>query len=527
MNSPETNWQEATISHLTAAKREISRFLGRSAIIIAGGVAIALMVVALSAYLTPHTKSQKTALEGLNPQTAIIAILEGTEPESVEREATEPLIDNNPQSEPQTVSLTFAKGDNLAGLLMDHASLSPEDIHHAITALKPYTNPRRIQMGQKLVMNFAPSDAKIPDATNSDTTASNTGASSPVHEVSTIPDLVLASFSLETALDRNVTAIRLDDGKWQGHEEIIPLERRYRYVSGTIDSSLYVAAQKAGAHPKIINDMIQIYSHDIDFQREIRQGDRFTIVYESEHTPEGRLVRHNKIQYTSLTIKGEPISFWRHTPSDTKIASYYDASGHSAQRFLMRTPVDGARLSSRFGMRRHPILGYSRMHQGVDFAAPRGTPIYAAGNGTVEFVGRKGAYGKYIRIRHANGYKTVYAHLHRYGRGIRKGVRVSQGQVIGTVGSTGLSTGPHLHYEVHHMGKAINPASTRKMPRGRQLTGALLSEFRNSREIINRRVSNLLEGQSTQADAGSSSALDPMLALSIPISPQARQPHDL
>ncbi len=164
-------------------------------------------------------------------------------------------------------------------------------------------------------------------------------------------------------------------------------------------------------------------------------------------------------------------------------ADFYDAAGQSAKRLLMKTPIDGARLSSRFGTRRHPILGYRRAHKGVDFAAPRGTPIKAAGDGVVERADRYGSFGNYIRIRHANGYKTAYAHLNGFRKGIRKGKRVRQGDTIGYVGTTGRSTGPHLHYEVHLRGKAVNPQKL-KIATGKQLTGAALDRFKLERDRI-------------------------------------------
>ena len=161
------------------------------------------------------------------------------------------------------------------------------------------------------------------------------------------------------------------------------------------------------------------------------------------------------------------------------------AEGESVRKALMRTPIDGARLSSRFGKRKHPILGYTRLHAGADFAAPSGTPIYAAGNGVIEAIGRNGGYGNYIRLRHNGTYHTAYAHLKGYARGLKKGTRVRQGQVIGYVGSTGRSTGPHLHYEVHRNRKQINPL-TLKLPSGEKLAGERLAEFQTHREQVDR-----------------------------------------
>jgi murein DD-endopeptidase MepM/ murein hydrolase activator NlpD len=185
---------------------------------------------------------------------------------------------------------------------------------------------------------------------------------------------------------------------------------------------------------------------------------------------------------------------YRHATGDG-LTDYFDAQGRSARKALMRTPIDGARLSSRYGKRRHPVLGYTRMHRGVDFAASRGTPIYAAGNGSITHAGRNGGYGKYVRIRHNGRYSTAYAHMSRYGRGIRRGRRVSQGRIIGYVGSTGRSTGPHLHYEILSEGRQVNPL-TLKMPSGRKLAGAELDRYHNARARLEGLAAALSSGSS-------------------------------
>jgi len=173
-----------------------------------------------------------------------------------------------------------------------------------------------------------------------------------------------------------------------------------------------------------------------------------------------------------------------HSPSEGE-ADYFDPKGQSVRKALLRTPIDGARISSGYGKRRHPILGYNKMHRGVDFSAPRGTPVYAAGKGVVEYASRNGAYGKYIRIRHGGEFKTAYAHLKGYAKGIARGKRVKQGQVIGYVGSTGRSTGPHLHYEVLRNGKQTNPRNM-KLPAGPKLAGQSLESFQAARVEIDR-----------------------------------------
>ena len=182
----------------------------------------------------------------------------------------------------------------------------------------------------------------------------------------------------------------------------------------------------------------------------------------------GNVIRRGDVLYAALNGKAVNKSFYRFTTPDEKVTDYFQANGESSTKFLMKTPINGARLSSRFGKRRHPISGYTRLHKGTDFAAPTGTPIYAAGNGVVERASRYGGYGHYVRIRHAKGYKTAYAHMSRYGRGVRAGRSVRQGQIIGYVGSTGASTGPHLHYEVYKNGRAVD-AMRLKLPTGRKL----------------------------------------------------------
>ena len=198
--------------------------------------------------------------------------------------------------------------------------------------------------------------------------------------------------------------------------------------------------------------------------------------------------------YTALIYGGEKRRYYRHQSPEDGSVDYFDADGRSARKFLMRKPIAQAVMRSGFGMRRHPVLGYSKMHTGVDWAAPRGTPIYASGNGIIKIAERHGGYGNYVKIQHANGYETGYGHMTSFARGLKAGQRVRQGQVIGYVGSTGLSTGPHLHYEVEVNGRHMNPMSI-KVPRGRELEGRALAEFQRDRA----RIDGLIEKPSGQA----------------------------
>ncbi len=264
-------------------------------------------------------------------------------------------------------------------------------------------------------------------------------------------------------------------GQYHAREFVTPLTRRTVSARGVIENSLYVDAIASGAHHATIVDIANLLGFSVDFQREIHPGDPFEILFEEWVAPDGRAVRAGDLLYVGFAPKGRPLAYWRYENGDGDV-DFYDADGESARRALMKTPINGARLSSHFGKRRHPILGYTRLHKGTDFAAPRGTPVFAAGDGVVERASRYGGYGHYIRLRHANGYKTAYAHLRGYARGVRSGVRVRQGEVIGYVGSTGRSTGPHLHYEVMKNGRHVNPMKL-SAPTGRTLTAAEKQAF--------------------------------------------------
>ncbi|MGH6666079.1 MAG: M23 family metallopeptidase, partial [Pseudolabrys sp.] len=232
----------------------------------------------------------------------------------------------------------------------------------------------------------------------------------------------------------------------------------------------------------IIEDLIRIYSYDVDFQRKVQPGDSFEVLYAGEDeapAPDSR----NDVLFAALTVGGEVKKFYRFPSPDDGIVDYYDESGKSAKKFLVRKPVAVGIMRSGFGIRRHPILGYTKMHTGVDWAGPVGTPIYASGNGVIERAGWESGYGKYIRIRHTNGYETAYGHMSAFARGIDEGVRVRQGQVIGFVGSTGLSTGSHLHYEILVNGRFVDPMRI-KLPRGRVLEGPMLANFEQERERL-------------------------------------------
>jgi len=219
-----------------------------------------------------------------------------------------------------------------------------------------------------------------------------------------------------------------------------------------------------------------VMSFSVDFQREVQSGDQFELIYDSAIDKlTGERLSTDSLEYAGIVLSGKKMGFYRFVHPNGK-EGWYDRNGESAVRTLMRTPVNGARLSSGFGMRRHPVTGYSAMHKGLDFAVPKGTPVLAAGTGHIEFAGWNGSYGKYIRIRHNSTYKTAYAHLSGLAAGIRNGYQVQQGEVIGYVGSTGRSTGPHLHYEILVNNRKLNPLTV-KLPTGQGVPADLMASF--------------------------------------------------
>jgi len=249
----------------------------------------------------------------------------------------------------------------------------------------------------------------------------------------------------------------------------------------TLYTSIYSAALAQDLSPDIIDKLLRILSYDVDFKQRVRPGDTFELFFDVKQDDAGA-EKAGELLFASMTIGGENTRYFRYRTPDGAI-DFYNDRGSNSRKFLMQTPVKAGRFTSGFGFRRHPLLGIRKMHTGIDWAAPMGTPIMAAGDGTIEEAGRHGGNGNYIRIRHGNGYKTAYSHLSRFGPSIKKGIKVRQGQAIGFVGSTGFSTGPHLHYEVLVNNRFTNPLKVR-VPRSRQLNGRLLAEFKKEQGRI-------------------------------------------
>ena len=257
-------------------------------------------------------------------------------------------------------------------------------------------------------------------------------------------------------------------------------EINHFHTSAKVGSSLYGTAKDNKIPDYIIAEFTRIFAYDVDFQRQVKASDTFDVFYGNPLT--GSSSKRKVLHYAQLTLDGKTKTYYRYTTADGQ-TDYFDEQGRSAQKSLLKTPVSGARLTSGFGMRRHPLLGYSKMHAGVDFGVPQGTPIRAAGSGVVQIAGRHGAFGIAVEIKHNDRYETLYAHMSKLAAGIRRGVKINQGQIIGYVGSTGRSTGPHLHYEVHVDGRAVNPTRI-KAAGGKQLAGKELNKFKQLKSRI-------------------------------------------
>lgn len=378
----------------------------------------------------------------------------------IEKSVPEAKIDGN-----EVRTLTVTRGDTLAEMLrsMGVTADGAKKIVRSITSVFP---AKKLRTGDEVRVRFA----------------ANT------KDVERLEPIRTSVFQGD---DHRATVSRNDDGSFVvsdqpiTSDEVAALKPSQYPERANIYTSAYHVALNQKLSPRTIKKIIQVHSYDVDFKKLVRSGDSLELFYELEPDKNGRHTKPGEILYTAITVDGEKHGFYRFRTPDDGVVNYYDENGDSAKKFLMRKPVTGGRFTSGYGYRRHPLLGYRKMHTGTDWAAPWGTPILAAGNGVVELAGRKGGYGKYVLIRHANGYKTAYAHMARYAKGLKPGVKVRQGQVIGEVGSTGLSSGPHLHYEVLINGRHVDPMKI-KVPRGRKLTGRLKQAFKAERARIDR-----------------------------------------
>jgi murein DD-endopeptidase MepM/ murein hydrolase activator NlpD len=369
---------------------------------------------------------------------------------------------------PQNLALKIQPGETFEAAVQ-RAGVAPAEARQVVAALAQAMDTVHIKAG----MAF---DAAI---------AQPTTGRAPAH---------LIGLSLRTGPASALTLSRTFDGALRLRQMDEKIRDDTVAANGEIEGSLFESAQKLGATPAITAQVVKLFAHKLDFQRDIQPGDDFKLVFDRKVTETGRTVEVGDLEYAEL----HGVKFYRFERGHGE-ADYFDEFGKNIKGFLLRTPVDGARITSLFGMRKHPVLGYTRAHQGIDFGAGTGTPILAAGDGVVLEARRWGGYGNWLRIRHTGGWDTGYGHISRYAAGLRPGMHVRQGQVVAYVGATGLATGPHLHYEIWKNGQRVNPIGA-KVPQGTELAGSDLKRFR----VEKARIDGLLapEHKLAQADGG-------------------------
>ena len=347
--------------------------------------------------------------------------------------------------------VALQSGDTLISLLA-RLGASREVANDIYYSLKEHYDPRDLKAGQKLKVNLA--------------------IDSQTEELANVNYLMIEP----NAGERIITALK--NGAFETYVEKDEFIDEINSISGEIDGNLSNVMNRKGVPMRVISNFINIFSYSVDFKRDLQKGDSFEIVYESQVTPDGTLVKSGNILYAGLVLRNQKIALYRFKDSKGNV-DYYSAKGQALKKTLDRKPLAArnARISSPFGKRYHPVLKKHKIHWGVDYAAPSGTPIYAGGDGVVQVAKYNGSYGYYIKIRHNSEFSTAYGHMSRFAKGIRPGVRVTQGQVIAYVGSTGRSTGPHLHYEVIQNGRRVNPR-TIKAATGENLSGNNLAKFK-------------------------------------------------
>jgi murein DD-endopeptidase MepM/ murein hydrolase activator NlpD len=410
----------------------------------------------------------------------------------------------------------FAAALTFAGSVCAFAALSVPQIamadgaEHAAFTAGPNRAERvtlRVEAGESLIAILERAGATRADALAAGRgTASalsqrdlQPGDSVTVFVVSNAGARRLVGFNVASGADRSVTVTRSADGSFRARELATAMQRRTLRVAGAIGANGLVASvREQGAPERAAESLAEAFAYDLDFEREVGPGARFELMYDRVADNRGLVAREGEPIFASMTTtSGRTLVLYRfRAPGDSQ-DRWYNAQGRSAQRMLMRTPINGARLTSSFGMRRHPVRGYTRMHAGVDFGAPIGTPILAAGDGVVTRAGWMGGYGNTVDIAHGDTYSTRYGHISRFASGLSVGDRVTQGQVIAYVGNTGQSTGPHLHYEIRRAGTAINPMGA-DVPTGNVLNAQALSRFQTER--------NRVDGLRREAISGVASA---------------------
>ncbi len=362
------------------------------------------------------------------------------------------MINSYKREEEFNRQVTVKSGDTFISILTD-LGLEYAEADSISRAYKKVYNPANIRVGQKFLIEGV-FDNQLEKV------------------------ISINKITLENGVGKRFVLTQLPDKKYEASEEKDEILTEISSATGTISGSLSASMQKQGVSSRVTNEFIRIFSFSVDFRRDIRKGDKFEIIYENKLTPDGKIVSSGDILYAAITLRNDKIALYQFKDQKGNV-DYYNEKGIALKKTLHRKPMayQNARISSPFGRRRHPILKAWKIHWGVDYAAPKGSAIFAGGDGVVQVAKYNGSYGKYIKIKHNSEYSTAYAHMNGFAKGIRPGVRVKQGQVIGYVGNTGRSTGPHLHYEVIRNGKRVNPR-TIKAATGNNLAGQDLHRFK-------------------------------------------------
>lgn len=386
--------------------------------------------------------------------------------ESQNNDETQTSENDIEQSNPNKV--TFVKsGDNLYKILKA-ADVPDQDISSITQATKKFEIANGLKVGKKLEIEFDIDLIEAEDVTNE--------------------RKVLRQLTYHMTNSKRLEVTRTKDGFFTAKEHSMPLKKVLVKDTTNINNSFVASARKLNLSHKNITDLVNAYSYQLDFQRELKAGDKLTVITEKYYTEDGSFSHHGNVLYSKITQSKANHEIFRHNYNGDP--QYFTAEGRSVKRSFLRTPLKAIRISSKFGQRKHPILGYSKMHKGVDFAAPIGTPIYAAGDAIVADACWKGGYGKYLKLKHSTEISTAYAHLVKYAKGIKKGSKVKQGQIIAYVGTTGRSTGPHLHYEVLVNNQHVNPLSIKSTPE-LKLAGPQLAKFNKVKAQVTKLVKEM------------------------------------
>ena len=345
------------------------------------------------------------------------------------------------------VDYEINKGESIQKILKKY-KVKDSDIQKVINEYKKFGKPNQLLMGKKIHIIV---EKAISGEKNS-----------------------IIKFSVPITKSTTIEIVKNEENKIIAKKIITKLYKRKILSENIIKNNLYSSAIETKINPDTIIEFARIFGFEIDFQRDIRKNDYFKIIYEKYFDENGKFIKSGSILYAHMSVNGREISLYKF--GEDSSFGYFDINGKSVEKALMKTPINGARLSSSFGMRKHPILGFTKLHAGTDFAAPLGTPIMASGSGTITKAKWCGGGGNCIKIKHNSTYETVYAHMQSFAKGIKVGKKVKQGQIIGYVGSTGMSTGPHLHYEVHVNKKKVN-SQTLNLPSGKVLKDEERKQF--------------------------------------------------